>query len=319
MTRLTGIVCVGVLAAACAETTANVEPEVGAAQPHVSAVAALPVFLGFGKPIDQRRAQRRSEDALIALSGGRAILTSELRAGAPAGADAPEIDDRQIAESARALGEKPEEVLTFAIVASRGQRTVPNASPIPGFGLGRRMIMDYIVRLEVRRAGKPDVLGTIDAIATGEPNGSEIGPHGESLGVQKAIDDALARAVHTFAPGLEPGGVPEEGGAGGVLIAEVPAAAGDSAAARSKALQELYPELSIGEMHALVSSRQRLLVIRPGTLVGLGLAPGDLVGLPVGQPLGSRAELVRGLARGRVLKVVVERGGQRYLLASARN
>jgi hypothetical protein len=71
-------------------------------------------------------------------------------------------------------------------------------------------------------------------------------------------------------------------------------------------------------MQALAGSSERFLVIRPGLLAGRGLAAGDLLGAPRGQaPLSSRAALARALARGAGLKLVVERAGQRYMLAAA--
>src|SRR5262249_33493455 len=153
-----------------------------------------------------------------------------------------DVDDVKLASDLKMLGEQPDRVLTFAVVVSRSGRKVPNVSPIPGFQLGSRLVMDYTVRLEVRQAGRADVIGTIDAVVTGDPNEPEIGARGESLGAQKAVDDALARAVRAFAPGLMASAA--DGGAE-MLIVEIPVASSGSTVERSKALQELYPELSI--------------------------------------------------------------------------
>src|SRR5207249_4343495 len=109
--------------------------------------------------------------------------------------------------------------------------------------------------LEVRQAGRPDVIGTVDAVAAGDPNEPEIGARGESRGVQKAIDEAVAKAVYTFAPAL----VPRDSGDAGMLVAEIPMPAAATQLTRLKALQDLYPELSIAEMQALAQSRERFL------------------------------------------------------------
>jgi len=299
-------------AAGCGGPTASLRADAQALPSDVAAVVALPLSLAYGREPERRRAERRAGDALIALTGGRAILVEELGDAVVERGALGDLDDARLAARVKALGEPPERVLTFALLASRSQRSVPNVSALAGFQLGRRIVMDYMVRLEVRQAGSADVIGTIDAVATGPLNGPEIGARGESLGVQKAIDDALAKAVRTFAPGLQ-----ARGPGAGLLVAEVPPAAADGSRARLAALQGLYPELSIDQRQALVGSRQRLLVIRPGALSAIGLAAGDLVGVPVGQTLTSRAALARELARGAAVKLVVERGGQRYVLATA--
>jgi hypothetical protein len=309
-----GFVCVlaaVAVAASCSAPAASAKPDAPVSPASVTALVELPVFLGFGDAALQRRVQRRAGDALIGLSGGRAILAEELPSAVGTAADPSEIDDKQVGERVKALGEAPENTLAFAVVASRNHRSVPNASPLAGFRHGSRVVTDYIVRLEVRQAGRPDVLGTVDAIATSEPNEREIGARGESLGVQKAIDEALAKAVRTFAPRLM------ARGASGELIAEIPAAAAGSARDRAAALGEIYPELPLADVQAFVQSRERFLVIRPGALAGLGLAAGDFLALPVGQTLTSRAALARSVARGEPVKLVVERAGQRYVLASA--
>ena len=55
-----------------------------------------------------------------------------------------------------------------------------------------------------------------------------------------------------------------------------------------------------------------------GRWPALGIARGDLLGVPGGVTAASRAALVRAVARGLRPALAVERGGQRYLLASAR-
>jgi hypothetical protein len=98
-------------------------------------------------------------------------------------------------------------------------------------------------------------------------------------------------------------------------VVEVPAAA-TTPLQRLQALQDLYPELSIDQVQLLSGSRAHYLVLDPGPLAALGLAAGDLLDAPAGQTLASRAVLARTLARGAPVKLVVERAGQRYLMAS---
>jgi hypothetical protein len=122
--------------------------------------------------------------------------------------------------------------------------------------------------------------------------------------------------VHIFAPSLavrvRAGAPPPEP----PLIAEVPAAAAGAPLARMQAVSELYPELSVDQIQRLAGSRERFMVVRPGALAALGLAAGDLLAAPAGESLASRAALARRLARGGRVKLIVERAGQRYLLAS---
>jgi hypothetical protein len=277
----------------------------------VTLIVGLPNDLAFGTPAEQRRAQRRTDDALLVLARGHALLPGELGAASSIDGQAA-ATDKQIVDAVRAAGEDPEHTLTFSVLASRARRFIANSAPLPGFELGRRLILDYTVRLEVRRAGHPDVIGTVDTVVSGFPNEGEVGPRGESLGLQKAIEEALAKAVRSFAPGLIPrggGGVPDL-----PAIAEVPASVTGDAHARLVAVQELYPELSLEQMQVLTTSEVPFLVLRPGALAPMGIAAGDLLVAPFGQALRSRAAIARLLARGGPVKLVVERAGQRYLL-----
>ena len=78
----------------------------------------------------------------------------------------------------------------------------------------------------------------------------------------------------------------------------MPVAAADDLMKKLEALQQLYPELSIAEMQALAESRERFLVVEPGHLAKLGVARGDLLGVPGGETHASRAALARAVARG---------------------
>jgi len=295
--------------AGCVGPQVNVESEASAVAGGVTAIAGLPNDLAYGTPAEQRRAQRRTDDALLVLAGGHAVLSGELGAR-----EGHELADKEIVDGVRAAGQDPEHVLTFAIMASRARRFVANGS---GFELGRRLVLDYIVRLEVRRVGHADVIGTVDTVVAGNPNEGEVGARGESLGLQKAIEEAIAKAVRTFAPRLAARAASGRAAPEPPMIAEVPVGAGAATVARLQAVQELYPELSIEQVQALATSGERFLVVRPGALAPIGVAAGDLLAPPFGQELTSRAALARLLAGGGPVKLVVQRAGQRYLLASA--
>jgi hypothetical protein len=295
----------------CAGTQVNVEPGAGALAGGVTVVVGLPNDIAYGTPAEQRRAQRRTGDSLLVLTRGHAILAEEL--DVPPGRG---LTDKDVTDGVRAAGEDPEHALTFAILASRSRRMVANASALAGFELGKRLVMDYIVRLEVRQAGHSEIIGAINTVTSGHPNEGEVGAHGESLGLQKAIDEAIAQAVHTFAPGLIRRGA---GGAAALpdlpVIVEVPPSTPPTTLARTEVVQELYPELSIDQIQVLAACTERFLVLRAGALASLGVTAGDLVAAPFGQTFRSRAALARIIARGGPVKLVVQRAGQRYLLA----
>jgi hypothetical protein len=99
------------------------------------------------------------------------------------------------------------------------------------------------------------------------------------------------------------------------LLVEVPPAAAGDLMQKLQTLQRLYPELTLAQMQALADSRERFLVVEPGLLAKLGVAPGDLLGVPGGRTDASRAALARAVARGDKPLVAVVRGGQRYILS----
>jgi hypothetical protein len=157
--------------------------------------------------------------------------------------------------------------------------------------------------------GSTDVIGVVEAIASGPANEPELGPDGARQGPLAAIDDALEQAVTTFAPRLLTPRRP-------TVIVEVPLAASRGVAQRLAALTELYPELTMDEMQRVAQSRERLLVLDAGPLAALGLVRGDLVGVPGGETKASHAALLRAVARGQRPLLAIERGGQHYLLAA---
>jgi hypothetical protein len=289
-----------VVTAGCVSTV-DVRPEVASLAPTITAVVGLPISIGWGGDVDLRRIQRRTSDSLIAVTGGRAVIAEELVTGE---------DDAAVTSALKALGEDPAHALTFAVSVGMGGRLLKGVSAIPGFIVGQRPVVDYHVRVEVRRLGNRDVIGAVETVSSGAPNEPEVGPEGEKRAVMEGIDDALGKAIATFAPRLA-----TEGPA--AAIVEVPAEAAGSVTRRLTVLAVLYPELSLDQMQALAQSRERFLVLAPGALVNLGLQPGDLLGVPTGTTAASRAALARAVARGLRPALAVVRDGQRYVLASA--
>jgi len=291
------------LAVACAAgcaSTVEVLPAAETLAPTVVSVVGLPVSLGWGGDAELRRIQRRASDSLIVATGGHAVIAEELVTGE----DAPAV-----AGALKSLGEDPQHALTFAINVAMGGRMENGTAPIPGFIVGRRLIVDYHAHIDVRQLGNREIIGSVETIASGAPNEPEVGPDGEKHAVMEAIDAALEKAIATFAPRLA-------WHAPGATIVEVPAESAASVTRRLTALGTLYPELSLDEMQALAQSRERFLVLEPGALAALGIARGDLLGIPGGQTPASRAALARAVARGHRPALAVERAGQRYVLAA---
>jgi hypothetical protein len=296
---LVAVIAMAACAAGCASTI-DVQPAAEALAPRITTVVGLPLSIGWGGAPELRRIQRRTSDSLIAASGGRAVIAEELVTGE---------DDAQVAAALRALGEDPDSALTFALTVTFGGRQVSGVSAIPGFIVGKNLVVDYHARVEVRHVGAGEVIGTVETVATGAPNEPEVAPDGEKHAAMRAIDSAIEKAIATFAPRLV-------SPAGTTLIVEVPVSVSRSQVQRLAALGALYPELSLEETQALGQSRERFLVVVPGELAALGLARGDLLGVPGGQTAASRAALARAIAHGPKPALAVERGGQRYILAA---
>jgi hypothetical protein len=283
-------------------TTVEVRPAAIPLAPTVTTVVGAPISIGWGGDPEIRRIQRRASDSLIAATGGHAVIAEELILGE---------DDEAIVGALRALGEDPARALTFQITVAMGGRLDNGVSPIPGFIVSKRLVVDYHARIEIRQAGHRDLIGSVETVASGSPNEPEVGPNGEKRAAMQAIDAALARAIAQFAPRLAPFGHPTE-------MVEVPSSDTRSLTRKLTTLGTLYPELPPDDMQALAQSRERFLILDPGALVTLGLARGDLLGVPGGTTEASRAALFRAVARGLRPALAVERAGQRYILASAR-
>jgi hypothetical protein len=300
MRTLVGTVA-ALLMAGCASTV-EVRPAAQALAPTVTVVVGLPLSIGWGGDVELRRIQRRASDSLIAVTGGHAVIAEELVTGE---------DDAAVGAALRALGEDPTRALTFTTSVAMGGRMLNGVAPIPGFIVGKRLVVDYHAVIEIRHLGSREVIGTVETIDSGAPNEPEVGPDGEKHAAMAALDAAFEKAIAAFAPRLISGGRAAQ-------IAEVPAEAAQSVARRLTSLGVLYPELSLDQMEELAQSRERFLVLDPGPLGPLGIARGDLLGVPGGVTAASRAALVRAIARGLRPALAVVRGGQRYVLASAR-
>jgi hypothetical protein len=294
--RTLAIVLAAAAAGAGCSSGVTLRPEAETLAPYVTMIVAMPTSIDWGGLGDQRRLQRRTGDSLLEVTGGRAVIAEELQGQ----------DDDYLQQMLKTLGEDPSHALSFTISVGAGKRFVAGAAPISGFHVNRRLVVDYVARLDVRHIGAPTVIGTVESIVSANPNEPEIGPDGEPQGPMAAIDEALARAVESFAPALR---TPRRR----TLIVEVPVAASPSLVARLEALQQLYPELTEAEMQRLATHRERFLVVAPGHLGQLGLEPGDLLGVPGGETIASHAALARAAARGKKPLLAIDRNGQHYV------
>jgi hypothetical protein len=285
------------LCAGCSGIVANVQPEAHALAPNVTMVIGLPPVLEFKRAGELGRVSRRMGDALLAASGGNAILPEEL----------DDAEGSAMARAVRALGADLEHTITFRIVASREARAEANPSPLRGLRTQVFMVLDYIVRLEV---GRDDLLGTVETFAAASPEDPEMGPGGESLGLQSAVDEAINDAIARFAPNLRSSIAP-------LRVIEVPAGPPGktlTVSQRLSALAMLYPEYPAEFLRKLASSEARFLVLSPGALQRVGVSAGDLLGASRGGVLASRAVLARKLATGVVPAMYAERAGDRFLI-----
>jgi hypothetical protein len=291
------LVCaVAAVSALACGTTVEVQPAGRAFAPTIATIVEMPPAIDWTGAGAQQRVQRLAADSLIEVTGGRAVIADEL----------PGTSEADVQAALRALGEDAANALTFSISVGLGRRLVAGANPIASFQRAKRLMTEYVVRVEVRHVGAPDVIGTVEAIETGPVNESE-SARGEKPSVAVAIDAAIDDAVSTFAPRIYTPRRP-------TLVVEVPPAASDNLMRKLEILQQLYPELTLAEKQTLAESRERFLVLEPGHLAKLGLVAGDLLGVPGGETRATRAALARAVARGGKPLVAVVRGGQRYIL-----
>jgi hypothetical protein len=286
-----------VLCAAACGTTVELGPGAAAYAPTIVTIVEMPPAIDWTGPGAQQRVQRLAADSLIEVTGGRAVIADEL----------PGTTDSDVQAALRALGEDAANTLTFSITIGLGNRLMAGANPIRSFTAPKRMVVDYVARIEVRHVGAPEIIGTVEAIETGAINETGTGNTGEKWAAAEAIDEALDEAVRVFAPGVH---TPRRR----TLIVEVPPADAHDLMRKLETLQRLYPELSVAEVQTLADSGERFLVVEPGQLAALGVAAGDLLGVPGGRTDASRAALARVVARGGKPLVAVVRGGQRYIL-----
>jgi hypothetical protein len=304
--QLLAVLTLPTVMGSCGSSAVQLQPETQALALTITAVVALPPELDFGQAAEQQRASRRMGDSVLSATGGRAIIAEELK-----GVQVP-----QMPALVRSLGEDPARVLTFSVVAGRSDRVDFSSPPLSGAPRGpMHVVYDYNVRLEVRRVGGHEVIGSIDTAAGAVVGDAEVTPSGESIGLPKAIDDAVRKAVQTYAPGLVTRAVLPR-------IIELPPPAADAKPVatpvtvdRLRRVQLLYPERPATELVALASSQARFLVITPGSLASVGILAGDLLGATsAGPALTSRAHLLRMVARGTVPALYVERQGERFLV-----
>jgi hypothetical protein len=282
-------------------STVEVRPAAHAVAPAIDAVVGLPVSIGWGGDMDLRRIQRRASDLLITQTGGRAVIAEELVDGE---------DDAAIAAALRALGEDPARTLAFSTSLTMRGRMLAGASPIPGFIVGKRVVVDFHARIEVRHVGSKQVIGSVETVATGMPNESEVAPNGDRGGALEALAAAVDKALAAFAPRLSTRERPFQ-------VVEIPLSDASSVMRRLLLLGSLYPELTMEQMQSIAQSHERFFVVDPGPLAPLGVAAGDLLGIPGGQTAATRAALARAVSRGLRPALAVERAGQQYILASA--
>jgi hypothetical protein len=288
---------IALFASSCGATV-ELGPGAAAYAPTIVTIVEMPPAIDWTGPGAQQRVQRLAADSLIEVTGGRAVIADEL----------PGTSDSDVQAALRALGEDAANTLTFSITVGLGKRLITGANPIQSFTAPKRMVVDYVARVEVRHVGAPDVIGTVEAIETGAINEHGTGNTGERWAAAAAIDEALDEAVRAFAPRIATPRRP-------TLIVEVPPADAGDLMRKLETLQRLYPELSVAQAQTLADSGERFLVVEPGSLATLGVAPGDLLGVPGGRTDASRAALARVVARGGKPLVAVVRGGQRYILS----
>lgn len=300
MARPAALLSLGVLAAAgiACGATVDVRPEAAAFAPTIATIVELPPETNAPGARAQERLQRLADDSLLEVTGGRAVIAAEL----------PGTGDTDLQAALRALGEDAGNALTFSLAVGMGGRWVKGANPISTFQGTKRLVFDYVARVEVRHVGAADVIGSVEATETGMANEAETTEAGDKRGAAAAVDEALEEAVRTFAPRIY---TPRRR----TLIVEVPAAVSGDLMKRLETLQALYPDLSVADTQALAESRERFLVVAPGHLATLGILPGDLLGVPGGHTRASRAALARAVARGGKPLLAVVRGGQRYILS----
>jgi hypothetical protein len=284
---------------ACSSTV-EVRPAAHAVAPTIDTVVGLPITIGWGGDIDLRKLQRRTSDVLIEATGGRAVIAEELVDGE---------DESAVAAALRALGEDPGRTLTFALTVGMGGRMVAGTSAIPGFLVGKRAIVDYHARIEVRHVGSKQVLGSVETVASGAPNEADLSAKGEKGAALEAVTSAVEKALGAFAPRLAVRGRP-------FRIVEIPPSDAASVTRRLALLGSVYPELTVEQMQQMAQSRERFFVVEAGELAALGVAAGDMLGVPGGQTAASRAALARALSRGLQPALAIERAGQQYILAS---
>ena len=157
MARAAATLGAGVLCAAGCGATVELGPGAAVYAPSIVTIVEMPPAIDWTGPGAQQRVQRLAADSLIEVTGGRAVIADEL----------PGTTDSDVQAALRALGEDAANTLTFSITVGLGKRLITGANPIQSFTAPKRMVVDYVARVEVRHVGAPDVIGTVEAIKTG--------------------------------------------------------------------------------------------------------------------------------------------------------
>ena len=269
--------------------------------PTIDAVLGLPISIGWGGDVDLRKLQRRTSDLLIEATGGRAVIAEELVEGE---------DEAAVTAALRALGEDPARTLAFALTVTTGGRLMAGTSAIPGFLVGKHVVVDYHAHIEVRHVGSKQVLGSVETVASGMPQRGGGGGQGaegrraggDRLGGRKgagrlrAATDAGRASVSTSwrSPFRGRQRDPAADAAGDGL----------SRADRSSRCRRSHRAASGSSSWSRASWPRS--AWRPATCWAC----------PGGHTAATRAALARALSRGLQPQLAIERAGQQYILAA---
>jgi hypothetical protein len=156
MGRGAGLLALAALGAGCGATV-EMRPGAAALAPTIATIVELPPAIDWTGPSAPSRVQRLADDSLLEVTGGRAVIAAEL----------PGTGDADVQAALRALGEDAASALTFSLSVGMGRRFVKGANPITTFQGTKQLVVDYVARVEVRRVGAPEPIGSVEAIETG--------------------------------------------------------------------------------------------------------------------------------------------------------
>ncbi len=118
-------------------------------------------------------------------------------------------DDAAVATALQSLGEDPARHAGVQVDDRHGRPTdCREPARFPGFAVGNRVVVDYHARIEVRHVGSKQVIGTVETVAAGFPNESEVRSRGQKGAAMEALASAVEKAVAQFAPAVVPHRIP---------------------------------------------------------------------------------------------------------------